>query len=117
MIKVYVYDKCSTCRKAIKFLNHNDIAHTVVPVRETPPTPSELRKMLKKRDNNVRALFNTSGRDYRSLGIRDKLATLSRGAAIDLLASNGNLVRRPFLIGDGHALNGFNEEEWVEDFL
>lgn len=82
-------------------------------IRETPPSLVELRKMLVGHKGELRKLFNTSGRDYRELKIGDKLPTMSEGAALALLAENGNLVKRPFLLGGHVALVGFDDAAWT----
>src|SRR5260221_6502185 len=112
MLKVYTYVKCDTCRKGVKFLRAREIAFKEIPIRENPPTKTELRGMLAANDGLLRKLFNTSGVDYKALGLGAKLPDLSEAEAIDLLASNGNLVKRPFAIGDGVHLVGFNAEAW-----
>lgn len=112
MFSVYVYQNCSTCRDALKWLVQHQIAHEVKAIRETPPSPDELRAALQAQGGDLRKLFNTSGLDYRALGLKDKLPIMSELAAIDLLSQNGNLVKRPFLIGDGKTLIGFNEPAW-----
>jgi arsenate reductase (glutaredoxin) len=117
MLTVYVYQKCSTCRDALKWLAENGIAHETKAIRETPPTKAELGAALELMDGNIRKLFNTSGIDYRELGIKDQLTTMSDADAIDLLSKNGNLVKRPFVIGDGKALAGFKPETWRESLV
>jgi arsenate reductase len=112
MLKVYIYQKCSTCRDAIKWLDAHHIPYTALPIRETPPTPAELESALRLLGNDIRKLFNTSGIDYRALGMKDKLPTMSESEVFDLLSKNGNLVKRPFLIGDGKALTGFKTDVW-----
>lgn len=112
MLKVYTYGQCDTCRKAVKFLRTRGVAFQEVPIRETPPSVSELKAMLKAKGGELRKLFNTSGRDYKALGLSEKLPFLSESEALKLLAGNGNLVKRPFAIGDGVFLVGFKEEEW-----
>ncbi len=111
-LKVYVYDKCSTCKKARQFLDQEGIAYTAIPIREQPPTQKELKQMLKFQDGALRKLFNTSGLDYRALKLRDKLPTMSESEAIELLAGTGNLVKRPFLISSKVGLVGFKEADW-----
>lgn len=110
MMKVYTYAKCSTCRKAVKFLQDHSIKFEEVPIRETPPSLAELKLMLESR--GMKALFNTSGLDYKALGLSDKLPKMSETEALGLLAKNGNLVKRPFVIGKDVRLTGFKEEEW-----
>ncbi len=110
---VYTYANCDTCRRAVKWLRARGIALVEKPIRETPPTVAELRVMLAAQGGEVRKLFNTSGRDYRALGMGEKLPAMTEAAALTLLAGNGNLVKRPFLIGPGEmALVGFSEAAW-----
>jgi arsenate reductase (glutaredoxin) len=111
-LRVYAYEKCDTCRKAVKFLQARGVDHEVVPIRQQPPTREELRRMLGYVDGDIRRLFNTSGQDYRAMNLKDRLPSLSQDEAIELLASNGNLVKRPFALGDKHGLVGFKQEEW-----
>jgi arsenate reductase len=112
-LKVYTYAKCSTCRRAVAWLRDNGIPFDERPIRETPPPPAELRTALDAAGGNLRRLFNTSGLDYRALGLGAKLGATGRDEAIGLLAGNGNLVRRPFAIGPGIALTGFDEKAWA----
>ena len=111
MLKVYTYAKCSTCRKAVKFLRDREIKFEEAPIRETPPSLAELKLMLESK--NIKALFNTSGLDYRALGLSEKLPGMSEAEALGLLAKNGNLVKRPFAIGKDMRLVGFDEKAWV----
>ena len=110
MLKVYTYAKCSTCRKAVKFLRDHHIPFEELPIRETPPPLAELKFMLEGR--SVKALFNTSGLDYKALGLSGKLPGIPEAEALSLLARNGNLVKRPFVIGKDVRLVGFDEEAW-----
>lgn len=112
MLKVYAYAGCGTCREALKFLQARGIAHEVVPIRERPPTRAELRRMLAIHGGAVRRLCNTSGQDYRALGLGAKLPGLSAEDALGLLAANGNLVKRPFLLTKHGGAVGFKEQEW-----
>ena len=114
MTKVYAYSGCGTCRTALKFLKTHGVAHGSVPVREQPPTMTELRKMLAFQGGAVRRLFNTSGADYRALGLASTLSAMSPDAALDLLATNGNLVKRPFLLTADGGTVGFDENVWRE---
>jgi arsenate reductase len=98
MLKLYLYKGCDTCRKARKDLDANGVAYTEIAIRETPPTLNELQQMLAAYDGNIKKLFNTSGADYRSMKIGERLPTMSTEEALALLASNGNLVKRPFII-------------------
>jgi len=112
MLTVYGYQNCSTCRDALRWLTDHGIAHRVKAIRETPPAPAELRAMLAAHGGDLRKLFNTSGLDYRALDLKDRLPTLTEAAAFDLLTGNGNLVKRPFVIGKDMALVGFKPEVW-----
>ena len=112
MLRIYTLSNCDSCRAATKWLRARGLEFQERAIRESPPTPTELRAMLAAYDGEVRRLFNTSGRDYRDQQLGEKMPSLSAAAAIDILTSNGNLVKRPFLIGDGVALVGFNEDTW-----
>jgi len=114
MLKLYAYQGCSTCRNAIKWLNTNGTTFEEIPIRETPPSVAELRAMLDACGGDLRRLFNTSGMDYRALGMKDKLPTMTTDAALKLLSTNGNLVKRPFAIDMAKKafLVGFKQEEW-----
>ena len=111
-MKLYGYKKCSTCRDAIKFLEASGIEYEWISIRETPPTAETLEHVLNITDYPLRRLFNSSGREYRFLNLKDKLHRMSDAQKIDLLAGNGNLVKRPLLVGDDVALVGFKEDEW-----
>jgi arsenate reductase (glutaredoxin) len=113
-LKIYEYSGCGTCKKAQKFLKENAVDYTGVPIRETPPSKTELKKMLKLYEGNIRKLFNTSGRDYKELKLSEKLPSLSDAEAIDLLAGTGNLVKRPFALTKDGGRVGFKEDEWKE---
>ena len=116
MLKVYAYQGCSTCKNALKWLKAQGIAHQEIPIRETPPSVPELRSMLAAKGDDLRPLFNTSGQDYRALGMKDKLPILSTDEALAMLAANGNLVKRPFALDEstGAHLVGFKEAEWEQ---
>ena len=113
-LKIYVYDRCSTCRKALRFLERHGIACIKIPIRETPPTKAEIEKMLTIQGDKIRKLFNTSGRDYREQGVKDRLSGMTTAQAVQLLAGNGNLIKRPFALSKSIGLLGFKEEEWRE---
>lgn len=114
-LKVYEYKKCSSCRKALNYLDAKGIEYEAVPIRETPPTLKELKCMLKEM-GSIKKLLNTSGQDYRSLGLKDKIDQMSEDNIFALLRENGNLVKRPFVIGDGVGITGFKESSWDEIF-
>ena len=115
MIRIYTLKTCDSCRKATKWLLGKGIPFEEIPIRDKPPEKAELSAGLKA-TGDIRKLFNTSGQDYRKLGMKDRLPTLSETEAISLLASNGNLIKRPFLISGGAALVGFAEDTWAAAF-
>lgn len=110
-LKVYEYGGCSTCRKALKFLDARKVAYEKIDITERAPSPAELKAMLGHL-GGVRKLFNTSGLVYKELKLSQKLPAMSEKDALALLASNGRLVKRPFVLGDGWGTVGFREEEW-----
>lgn len=116
-LKVYAYKNCDSCRRALKFLRAHAIPFDEIAIRETPPDVDELRAMLAAQAGQLRRLFNVSGGDYKAQGLAARLPELSVDAALDLLAKNGNLVKRPFVVGDGVHLVGFDEARWREALL
>ena len=114
--KIYQYEKCSTCRKAIAWLREKGIEFSSFPIREQTPTKKELKAMVNAHEGEVRKLFNTSSKDYRDPELKKLLPTLSEKQILDLLRERGNLIKRPFVIGDGIALQGFKAEVWEEAF-
>jgi len=111
-MKVYAYEKCSTCVKALAYLKSTGRAFDVLPIRSQPPTKAELRAMLKIYGGKLGRLFNTSGTDYREMGLGEKLKTMGEDKALDLLSKNGNLVKRPFVLAGNTGAVGFNLDEW-----
>jgi arsenate reductase (glutaredoxin) len=115
--KVYGYEKCGTCRKAMKFLQARGIDARMIPIREQPPSRDELKLMLAACGGEMRRLFNTSGVDYKAMKLSAKLPAMSEAEALALLAANGNLVKRPFVIRDGKGIVGFDEAAWKRFFV
>ncbi len=118
-MKLYTYQGCSTCKNAVKWLRSHNIPFSEIPIRETPPSVPELAAMLAANGDQLRLLFNTSGMDYRALGLKDKLPNLSTAEALKMLSENGNLVKRPFAIDTQKDLFllGFKEDTWTEALL
>ena len=114
-VKVYEYSGCSTCRRALKFLDARGVAYQAVPIVATPPSTAELKAMLRFA-GDLRRLFNTSGVLYRELGVAEKLKTMSEEQALALLAKHGKLVKRPFVLLKDRGLLGFKEDEWKAAF-
>lgn len=112
-MRIYQYPRCSTCRKALKFLDGRGIAYESIDITGQPPSRAELERMLDFQGGELKRLFNTSGQVYRELGLSAKLPGLSRDEALDLLAANGKLIKRPFLLTDAVGLVGFREADWA----
>ena len=111
------YPKCSTCRKALKWLDDRSIEFDQRDIVLDNPTADELRLWHKSSDLPLRRFFNTSGMLYREMGLKDKLPTMTDDEMYELLASNGMLVKRPLLVLDDTVLVGFREKEWEEHLL
>lgn len=111
------YPKCTTCQKAKKWLDDHKIAYTERHIVEEAPTAAELKDWLQRSGKPLKRFFNTSGILYRSLNLRDKLPSLSEEEQINILASDGMLVKRPVLVSANFVLTGFREEEWREKLL
>ena len=107
------YSRCSTCKKAKKWLDDNGISYTERPIKEENPTFEELTEWIGRSGLPVRKFFNTSGQLYRSMQLKDKLPTMSEDEQLELLASDGMLVKRPILIDDDFVLVGFKEADWA----
>lgn len=116
-LTVYTLSNCDTCRAAVKWLRAHGVAFEERAIRETPPTAAELKTVLAANDGQLRKLFNTSGREYRAQQLGEKLPAMSESAALALLAGNGSLVKRPFAVGRGVGLVGFDEAAWKAALL
>jgi len=113
-ITVYTLKNCDTCRRAVKWLTARGLVFEERPIRETPPGVAELKTMLAALDGERRRLFNTSGVDYRALKLGEKVDAMSDADVFQLLAGNGNLVKRPFLLAAKTGVVGFDESEWAQ---
>ena len=111
---VLVYRKCSTCQKAIKWLEEHQIEFEERPIVEENPTYEELKAWYVKSGLPLKKFFNTSGLLYKDMNLKDKLADMSEEEQLKLLATNGMLVKRPLVVGDDFVLTGFREKEWEE---
>lgn len=109
------YPKCSTCRKAKKWLDERGIAYTDRHIVEDNPTADELRTWIATSGLPIRRFFNTSGMKYRELGMKDRFAAgISEEECLDLLSQDGMLVKRPLVVGDDFVLVGFKQAEWEQ---
>ena len=114
MLKFICYPKCTTCQKAKKWLDDNKIEYELRDIKLDNPTLEELTEWHKKSGLPLKKFFNTSGLLYKSLELKDKLPTMTEEEMLNLLATDGMLVKRPLLIGQDFVLVGFKEAEWKE---
>lgn len=112
MYTLICYSKCGTCRKAQKWLKDKNINYKYRPIDIENPTNNELDKWIQRSELPIQRWFNTSGKLYREQNIKDKIKELSQPELIDILSSNGMMVKRPILLTDEFVLVGFKEEEW-----
>lgn len=113
-MKVYHYPKCTTCKKALKWLDEQGKTYDAVDIKESNPSREELESAYAKSGLPLKRFFNTSGQLYRELRLKDRLLEMSEEEQLDLLASDGMLVKRPLVIDGDVVLTGFKEAEWSE---
>ncbi len=116
MTTVYYYPACNTCKKAIKWLKDNNIEVTLKHIVEETPDAKTIEEVYSKSGLKINKLFNTSGKKYRELNMKEKLKSMSDQEAFDLLASEGMLIKRPMVLTESSALVGFKETEWEAVF-
>ena len=114
MLLFIQYQKCTNCQKAKKFLDDNKIKYIDRNIVTDNPTKEDLENFIKIGNLDIKKLFNTSGMKYRELGLKDKLKTMSDDEKLELLATDGMLVKRPLLVGDDFVLTGFKQELWAD---
>ena len=114
MTKVYCYTRCTTCKKALKWLEDNKIDHTVIDIKGDHPDEKTLRELHKKSGLQLKRFFNTSGQLYREMELSRKLPNMSEDEMFKILASDGMLVKRPLLVTEKTVIPGFKEELWKE---
>lgn len=114
---VLVYRKCSTCLKALKWLDGNGVSYEERPIVEENPTYEELKEWYQKSGLPLKKFFNTSGVLYKEMKLKDKLPGMSEDEQLQLLATDGKLVKRPLVVGEDYVLTGFKEAEWNEKML
>ncbi|MBD3221625.1 Spx/MgsR family RNA polymerase-binding regulatory protein [bacterium] len=112
MLEFYGYAKCGTCRKALKWLEEQGFGYEFIDITETPPTKKLLNDLLKTHD--LKRLFNTSGQQYRAMNIKDRLSGMTEAEAIDLLAAEGRLCKRPIVTDGRRHTVGFKDDEFAE---
>ena len=114
MLKVYCYNRCSTCKKALKWLDEKKIEYRIIDIKADHPDESAIREYYAVSNLPLKRFFNTSGKPYREMELSKKLPGMSEEEQFVLLGSDGMLVKRPLLVGDDFVLTGFKEEEWME---
>lgn len=112
MIQVYCYEKCSTCKKAVKWLDDNKIKYELIDIKSKHPSATKLKQFYKMSGLPLKKFFNTSGMIYRDMELSKKLPDMSEAEQLKLLGTDGMLVKRPLVIGEDFVLTGFKEEEW-----
>lgn len=112
-VHVYHYPRCSTCRKALAWLDRHGVEYRATDIVEQPPDVAVLRRVLETTGLDVKKLFNTSGEVYRQEGYKTKLATLTEPEALAALAANGKLIKRPLIVTDHGALVGYDEGKYA----
>ncbi|HJL20391.1 MAG TPA: arsenate reductase family protein [Sandaracinaceae bacterium LLY-WYZ-13_1] len=115
-VKVYQYPKCGTCKKALKWLDAHGVDYTTVDITEKPPSRTALKKYWKASGLPIKKLFNTAGKSYREGGFKERLGSMSDGDAIEALAADGKLIKRPIVVADDTVLIGFREAQYEEVF-
>ena len=113
-LKVLVYRKCSTCMKALKWLEVNQVVFDERPIKEENPSYEELKAWYEMSGLPLKKFFNTSGILYKQMNLKDKLKEMSEDEQLKLLATDGMLVKRPLVIGEDFVLTGFKEKEWED---
>ena len=114
MLTFICYDRCSTCKKAEKWLQEHQLEYVKRPIKEENPTAAELQQWHKASGLPIKRFFNTSGQLYREMGIKDRIPEMTDSEIDDLLATDGMLVKRPILLAGERVLVGFKEKEWEE---
>ena len=114
MNKIYCYPRCTTCKKAVKWLDKNGIEYEYKHIVEETPSKEDIEKFYEKSGLPLKRFFNTSGNVYKEMNLKEKLAKMSEDEQFELLASNGMVLKRPLLVGKDFVLVGFKEAEWIE---
>jgi arsenate reductase len=115
-LTVFHYPACSTCKKALKWLDTHGVAHDRIHIVDTPPSIAQLRQALRLSALPIAKLFNTSGASYRDGDFKSRLPTMTEDQALAALAADGKLIKRPLVLGDGFALVGFRDADYAARF-
>ena len=113
-IIIYCYPKCSTCQKAVKYLEKHNLSFDYHNIKEDQPNFNELKSIIARSGKDINKFFNTSGQLYKLLDLKNKLTTMTDNDKIKLLAGEGMLIKRPLVLIDDTVLLGFKETEWDE---
>ncbi|WP_071393647.1 arsenate reductase family protein [Bacillus tuaregi] len=113
-LTLYWYPKCGTCRKAKKWLDDREVKYEEIHIVDNPPSRAELETMYKNSGLEIKKFFNTSGQKYRELGMKDRIKEASEEELLDLLASDGMLIKRPIVTDSEKVTVGFKEEQFAE---
>lgn len=113
----YCYSKCSTCKKAKKWLDEHDVQYNSQDLVEVPPARADLLQWLNNSSQPLRYFFNTSGQHYRQQNLKEKLPTMTNEEAADLLSQDGKLIKRPLMVDGDHLTCGFKEAVYEENWL
>lgn len=109
-MKIWKYNRCGSCRKAIKYLDEKGINYSAEEILDSPPSKDELYSMLNFLDGNIKKLFNTSGVKYREGNYKEKIKDMDTDEMITILSENGALIKRPFILSDDYGTVGFKED-------
>lgn len=112
MVTFICYEKCTTCQKAQKWLDEQGVEYIVRPIKEQNPTAEELAQWMEQSGLPEKRFVNTSGQLYRAMELKDKIPAMSRQQLVELLATDGMLVKRPILVTEKGVFPGFKPEEW-----
>ena len=113
-MKIYYYPTCSTCKKALKWLDKHELKYEKEDIVEAKLTRKEIENIYKKSKLDIKRFFNTSGKVYKELDLKTKLLSMNESEKLELLASNGMLLKRPILVEGNKIIVGFNEDEYKE---
>ncbi|MFP3724619.1 arsenate reductase family protein [Priestia filamentosa] len=115
-ITIYEYPKCSTCRNAKKWLDEHNVEYNAIHIVENPPSKEEIKELYEKSGLELKKFFNTSGKKYRELGLKDKVVSASNEELFEILASDGMLLKRP-IVTDGEKVTvGFKDEIFQKEW-